>query len=86
MWVRLVRAAHYTFGPVTPVSVREHVQQHSLRDSDMSVFPRWPVNRSVESTLETALRLNLKEKAKFAPGLPMRAWKTTRSTILSEVP
>ena len=57
---RSVRAAYYAIRPLTPVSVRKHLQRYSLRDWNKRVFPRWPVDTSVESALETALRLNMK--------------------------
>ena len=56
---RSARAAYYVIRPVTPVSVRKHLQRFSLRKWDKRVFPRWPVDTSVESTLETSMRLNL---------------------------
>ncbi|TAM83906.1 MAG: hypothetical protein EPN47_03595 [Acidobacteria bacterium] len=54
-----VRAAYYAVRPVTPVAVRKHLQRYSLRGWDRRVFPRWPVDTSVESTIETAMRLNM---------------------------
>jgi hypothetical protein len=55
-----VRAAYYAIRPVTPVAVRKHLQRYSLRGWDKREFPRWPVDTSVESTIETAMRLNMK--------------------------
>lgn len=55
-----VRALYYGIRPVTPVSVRKHLQRYSLRDWNKRVFPRWPVDTSVESTIETALSLSMK--------------------------
>jgi hypothetical protein len=55
-----VRAAYYAIRPVTPVAVRKHLQRYSLRGWDKMEFPRWPVDTSVESTIETAMRLNMK--------------------------
>ncbi len=57
---RLVRAGYYTIRPVMPVSLRKHLQRYSLRNWHERVFPRWPVDTGVESTIETAMCLNLK--------------------------
>jgi hypothetical protein len=57
---RAVRSAYYAARPAMPVAVRRHLQRYSLRDWDKKPFPRWPVDTSVESILETTLRLNLK--------------------------
>jgi len=54
-----IRAAYYTLRPIAPVAVRKHLQRRSLRDWDKREFPRWPVDTSVESALETALRLDM---------------------------
>ncbi|HEX5412866.1 MAG TPA: hypothetical protein VFZ27_13535 [Terriglobia bacterium] len=54
-----VRAAYYAVRPLAPVAVRKHLQRYSLRGWDKREFPRWPVDTSVESTLETVLRLNM---------------------------
>jgi hypothetical protein len=60
---QFVRAAYYAARPVMPVSFRKHLQRHSLRDWNKRKFPRWPVDSSVENTLETAMRLNLKAQS-----------------------
>jgi hypothetical protein len=57
---RSVRAAYYTVRPAMPVPVRKHLQRYSLRGWDKREFPRWPVETSVESAFETAMRLILK--------------------------
>jgi hypothetical protein len=43
-----------------PVSLRRHLQRFYLRDWEKREFPRWPVDTSVESTMEAALRLSMK--------------------------
>ena len=57
---RSVRAAYYTVRPAMPIQVRKHLQRYSLRGWDKREFPRWPVETSVESAFETAMRLILK--------------------------
>lgn len=57
---RSVRAAYYAVRPAMPVPVRKHLQRYSLRDWNKREFPRWPVETSVESAFETAMRLILK--------------------------
>jgi hypothetical protein len=57
---RAVRTAYYAVRPAMPVAVRRHLQRYFLRGWDTKPFPRWPVDTSVESILETTLRLNLK--------------------------
>jgi hypothetical protein len=42
--------------------VRKHLQRHSLRGWDKKAFPRWPVDTSVESIIETALLLNMEAR------------------------
>jgi hypothetical protein len=59
---RAVRAGYYAVRPVMPVAIRRHLQRYSLRGWDKRPFPRWPVDTSVESILETTLRLNLEAR------------------------
>lgn len=56
---KFIRAVYYAVRPAAPVAVRKHLQRQSLRGWDKREFPRWPVDTSVESALETALRLNM---------------------------
>jgi hypothetical protein len=56
----LIREGYYTIRPAMPVSLRKHLQRYSLHNWDKREFPRWPVDSSVESAIESALRLNLK--------------------------
>lgn len=58
-FAKLVRTGYYAIRPAMSVSVRKHLQRYSLRNWDRGKFPRWPVDRSVEATIETALALNL---------------------------
>lgn len=54
-----IRASYYAIRPIAPVAVRKHLQRQSLRGWEKRDFPRWPVDTSVESALETALRLDM---------------------------
>ena len=53
---RFVRTGYYVLRPVMPVSARRHLQRYYLRGWEKRPFPRWPVDTSVESALETTLR------------------------------
>ncbi len=56
---RFVRTGYYVLRPVMPVSARRHLQRYYLRGWENRPFPRWPVDTSVESAIETALRLSM---------------------------
>lgn len=56
----LVRAGYYAMRPLMPVAFRKHLQRYSLRGWKKRVFPRWPVDTSVESTIESVMALNLR--------------------------
>ena len=63
-----VRRAYYTFRPILPGSFRKTLQKLYLRDWDRLAFPSWPVDTSVEQTLERILLLSMKaRKVKSVP-------------------
>lgn len=54
-----VRRAYYFLRPVLPVRVRKHLQKLHLRGWEQVVFPRWPVDFTVDTLMETAMALEL---------------------------
>ena len=57
---RLARKTYYMFRPVMPVRIRKHLQRIYLQDWKRLSFPRWPVDRTVESIFEELLILSLR--------------------------
>lgn len=55
----LQRHAYYVVRPLLGVSVRKHLQRRALRGWDQIPFPRWPVDRTVDSLLEQFLLLSM---------------------------
>jgi len=55
-----VRKAYYAARPLLPVSVRKHLQRMSLKGWDQRTFPAWPVDRSVDKTLEKLMLLAIR--------------------------
>ncbi len=51
----LIRSVYYWLRPFLPVAVRKHLQRAHLRDWKTILFPRWPVDRTVERILERLL-------------------------------
>ena len=51
---------YYQLRPLMGVAVRKHLQRVRLSGWDKIAFPRWPVDRSVDALMETALTLLLK--------------------------
>jgi hypothetical protein len=57
------RTAYYAIRPFLPVSARRHLQRFSLRDWNKRVFPRWPLDTSVEQIMENLVKLTLKSRS-----------------------
>jgi hypothetical protein len=57
---RFFRSAYYLLRPLLPVPVRKHLQQLYFRSRDTIPFPKWPVDRTVESVFEQLLILAMK--------------------------
>ena len=55
----VTRAIYYAFRPLLPVGVRKHLQRLHWQGWQDIVFPRWPVDVSVESLMRTAVGLVL---------------------------
>jgi len=56
------RAAYYLVRPLMPVAVRRHLQKTHLRGWEQIRFPRWPVDLTVETLMQTAMALKLKAR------------------------
>ena len=52
--------SYYFIRPLLSVKLRRHLQRIRLNGWRHLTFPRWPVDRTVESTLETLLLLSLR--------------------------
>ncbi len=57
---RAARNAYYFFRPSLPIAVRKHFQRIRLNGWRSIPFPRWPVDTSVETLMQTAMTLVLK--------------------------
>jgi len=57
---RFFRNAYYLLRPLLPVPVRKHLQQLYFRSRDTIPFPKWPVDRTVESIFEQLLIFAMK--------------------------
>ena len=58
----LLAAAYYFVRPLLPVGVRKHLQRMRLKGWDRISFPRWPVDRTVDSLFELLMVLSLKSQ------------------------
>ena len=56
------RRIYYSLRPLLPVPVRKHLQRARLGGWEKIVFPRWPVDFTVESLMERVLGLVLKSQ------------------------
>ena len=54
---------YYGLRPLMGVSVRRHLQKVRLSGWDKIPFPQWPVDRSVDALMESALKLALQAQA-----------------------
>lgn len=55
-----VQKAYYAVRPLLPAQVRGFLQKMRFRGWEQLRFPRWPVDRTVEGTLEKLVALSLK--------------------------
>src|ERR1019366_7858014 len=61
-WNRALRDAYYFLRPLMHVNVRKHVQRARLNGWRTLLFPRWPVDTTVEGLCEQLLLLSMKAK------------------------
>jgi len=61
-WEQSLRSAYYALRPLMHVNVRKHVQRAHLNGWRNVVFPRWPVDTTVEDLNERLLLLSMKAK------------------------
>lgn len=64
LWWRTAARAYYAFRPLMPVSVRKYVQRSVVGRSARAAprFPAWPIDTTVERTLETLLALAMQAR------------------------
>ena len=55
-----VQRLYYQLRPLMGVGVRKHLQKVRLSGWDKIPFPRWPVDRTVDTLMESAMALVLK--------------------------
>lgn len=56
---RVMRDVYYCLRPALPVSLRRHLQRTWLRGWDKKIFPRWPVDRTVDRLFEKLMSLSV---------------------------
>lgn len=56
---KAAQRAYYLLRPLMSVGVRKHLQRIRLHDWEKISFPRWPVDRSVDTLMEGAMRMAL---------------------------
>ena len=59
-----VQRLYYQFRPLMGIGVRKHLQKVRLTGWDKIPFPRWPVDRSVDALMESAMTLALKAQGR----------------------
>lgn len=59
---RFLRKLYYLVRPLTNLAVRRQVQKFNARHWKKRVFPRWPVDATVENICETVMLLSMKAK------------------------
>lgn len=64
----ILRNLYYLVRPFLPVVVRRVFQKARLRKPEATLFPRWPVDRTVDMTFETLMELSV--KAHDVPAIP----------------
>jgi hypothetical protein len=55
----IVRATYYAVRELLPVSIRKHLQKFYLGDWSKLLFPKWPVDFTVDTLHERILRLSM---------------------------
>lgn len=58
----VIRKAYYYFRPMLGISVRKHLQKLFLRNWQELLFPKWPVDKTVEHLLARLLLLSMKAR------------------------
>jgi hypothetical protein len=61
------QSLYYLVRPYLSVGVRKHLQKVRLRDWEKIPFPRWPVDRSVDVLMETAMAQVIKAQGSPVP-------------------
>jgi len=55
----LIRNAYYLLRPLLPIPVRKHLQRAHLNGWQDLTFPHWPVDTTVDSLMETLMKLSI---------------------------
>ena len=58
LW-KAFKTPYYAVRPLMPVGVRKHLQRAYLKHRGEIVFPKWPVDRTVENIYEVLVRFSL---------------------------
>ena len=58
---------YYLIRPLMSVSVRKHLQKIRLRNWERISFPKWPIDRSVDTLMEGAMRIALEANGRPIP-------------------
>ena len=56
----IAQRLYYRLRPLMSVGVRKHLQKIRLRNWEKIPFPRWPVDRTVDTLMEGAMRVSLR--------------------------
>jgi hypothetical protein len=59
----IAQRLYYLLRPLMSVAVRKHLQKIRLRNWDKIPFPKWPVDRTVDTLMEGAMRIALEAQA-----------------------
>jgi hypothetical protein len=59
---KALRFAYYSLRPLLSVPVRRHIQKVYLRGWEKRIFPRWPVDNTVEEIMEQCLAFAMRTK------------------------
>jgi hypothetical protein len=59
---KVCRSIYYALRPAMPVSVRKHFQRLYFHGRDKTLFPTWPVDRTVENIFEQLLVFAMKSQ------------------------
>ena len=65
---RLGKAAYYAMRPIIPFPLRSYLKRFALKGWKDRAFPSWPVDRTVDATLEKLLMLSM--QAQDASAIP----------------
>src|SRR5258707_2510026 len=66
---KLIRKGYYAARPFLPVGIRKHLQQFHLRERRKTVFPSWPLDKTVDNLcaelMSASVRVNGNRRIPF---------------------